>query len=184
MTTPAKPDEKEIEEALKWVEQPLDRVITRDLPAARAMQTLAKAYASSKEVIAQMAADLAALKDSSTETPIPFSERQYPTRQDMRLEIAALTAKLADEGAKRDKCIDKINELCAKIEDYERQEVRHLDVTRGLEERVRAAEEVVKAAFRYFISPKVDNNYEIRTAVEAYRSKYPTVEAPPQGENR
>lgn len=32
--------------------------------------------------------------DSSTEKPIPYAERRYPTRQDMRLEIARLTKEL------------------------------------------------------------------------------------------
>ena len=49
------PTEGEIGEAMKWVEQPLDRVITRDLPAARAMQTLAAALRQAQAEIVELA---------------------------------------------------------------------------------------------------------------------------------
>lgn len=36
-------------------------------------------------------AEIKAMRDSSTEAPIPYIERRYPTRQDMRVEIARLS---------------------------------------------------------------------------------------------
>lgn len=40
--------------------------------------------------ISKLRAEVQSLKDSSTEGPLPYSQRQYPTRQDMRLEITRL----------------------------------------------------------------------------------------------
>lgn len=46
----------------------------------------------------KVVAELKLIKDSSTDESIPFNERQFPTRQDMRVEIARLKKDNSDTG--------------------------------------------------------------------------------------